>query len=321
MNDIVRVEDNDDAPELRLVRLDDFRGQNEQIDDLRVFIQAARERGDALDHTLFHGGPGLGKTTLSRLIAEELGVGFRGMAAPAIAKPADLVAILMSLEKRDVLFIDEIHRLPSVVEEYLYTAMEDFMITIMVPNDKGVDEPIEVPIQPFTLVGATTRKGMLTGPLLERFGMTFLMDLYKDEDLAGIVQRAGLQLGQTLGFDEALAIAKRSRGTPRTALKLLKRVRDFQQIKGCGYSVEFVEESLDRLGVDKLGLNALDRRYLDALRTTFKGGPVGIDTLSTAVDENRETLETTVEPYLVRQGLIARTSRGRTALQPDLFSA
>jgi holliday junction DNA helicase RuvB len=322
MNDIVRDVETEDAPELRPIRLDDFKGQNAQIENLRDFIHAARQRGEPLDHALFYGGPGLGKTTLSRLIAAELGVGFRGISAPAITKPADLVALLMSLAERDVLFIDETHRLSTVVEEYLYTAMEDFMITVMVPNDQGIDEPHEVPIKPFTLIGATTRKGLLSRPLLERFGgMTFLMELYNDEDLAGIVQRAGLKLGETLDYEQALAIAKRSRGTPRTGLHLLKRVRDFRQIRDCPYSIEFVEECLDRLGLDRMGLNDLDRRYLTALKDRFKGGPVGIETLATAIDESRETLETTVEPYLIRNGLVARTPRGRTALDPDLFSA
>lgn len=322
MNDIVRdVEtETEDAPELRPITLDDFKGQNAQIENLRDFIQAARERGEPLDHTLFYGGPGLGKTTLSRLIASELGVGFRGISAPAITNPADLVSVLMTMQARDVLFIDETHRLPTAIEESLYTVMEDFILTVKVPNDQGQIEPIEVPLKPFTLIGATTRKGMLSRPLLDRFGLTFLMELYSDEDLAGIVQRAAIKLGQTLDYEQSLAIARRSRGTPRTGLNLLKRVRDFRQVRGCEYSLEFVEESLDRLGLDKMGLNDLDRRYLDTLIKKFNGGPTGIETIATAIDESRETLETSVEPYLIRNGLIGRTPRGRMALQPDLFT-
>lgn len=324
MNDIVHEAEDEsgveETVELRPVRLEDFHGQNERIADLKVFIQAARERGDALDHTLFYGGPGLGKTTLARLIAGELGVGFHGVAAPAIQKPADLIPLLMSLKRRDVLFIDETHRLTTTTQEQLYTAMEDFRISIKVVNDDGLEVPHEIPIQPFTLIGATTRKGMMSQPLLDRFGMTFMMDLYSDEDLAGIIQRAAPKLGETLSYDQALAIARRSRGTPRVGLSLLKRMRDYRQIEGCAYSVEFIEACLARLGLDEIGLNALDRRYLKALKETFKGGPVGIDTLATSIDESRETLETTVEPFLVRHQLVARTRQGRIMPEPDLFN-
>ena len=324
MNQIVRDESAEENAELRPASLDDFTGQNEQIENLKVFIRGARRREEPLDHVLFYGPPGLGKTTLSRIIANELGVGMRAISAPAIGKVGDLCATLMSMQARDVLFIDEIHRLPTPVEETLYTAMEDQQITILVPDDKGQEQAITIKVPHITVVGATTRKGALTLPLQDRFGMQFRMDYYSPEDLQRIVIRAARQLGEAMGPEEALCVAKRSRGTPRIALKLLRRLRDFREDAGLDYSLEFVETCLDKLGISPQGLDELDMRYLTALRETFTGGPVGIDTLASAISESRETLETSVEPYLIRLELVSKTPRGRQALEPrerDLFSA
>lgn len=317
MSDIVRnLGEEEASASLRPSRLSDFTGQARTLENLSVFIRAAKARSEAVDHMLFYGPPGLSKTTLSRIIAEEAEVGFKSVAAPSIAKPADLINVLINLEARDVLFIDEIHRLPTIVEEVLYAAMEDYRIPIDVDEDgRPGANIIEVDVPAFTLVGATTRKGMLSQPLQDRFGMQFRLEHYPDEDLAGIVQRAAVQLGQTLTEKHALLIAQRSRGTPRIALRLLRRVRDFREDARVDYSDEFITACLDDLGVSDLGLDELDLRYLSVLRDQHNGGPVGIETIATAVSESRETLEMSVEPFLIRKGLIARTSRGRKLVE------
>jgi Holliday junction DNA helicase RuvB len=302
-------EDEDYA--LRPASLAEFSGQAEVCEHLRVFISGAKERGEHLDHVLLSGPPGLGKTTLARIVATELGVGFRSLAAPSIQRVADLAAVLAVLNPKDVLFIDEIHRLNQSIEEILYGAMEDFQIDIMV-DAGGRGEAVSVPLNPFTLVGATTRKGMLSTPLRDRFGIPLELQLYSVEDLALVVARNARLLGLRMTDQAIHEVAMRSRGTPRIAGRLLRRLRDFATAERAAVIDDtLADRILSRLGVDRDGLDDLDRRYLRALGETFKGRPVGVKTLAATLNEDVETLEVSVEPYLLRQGYILRTQQGR----------
>ncbi|MFD0932047.1 Holliday junction branch migration DNA helicase RuvB [Psychroflexus salinarum] len=296
---------------LRPLSFDDFAGQSHVLENLQVFVKAANLRGEALDHTLFHGPPGLGKTTLAHILANELQTGIKITSGPVIDKPGDLAGLLTNLEPRDVLFIDEIHRLSSVVEEYLYSAMEDFKIDIMIesgPNARSV----EINLNPFTLVGATTRSGLLTAPMRARFGISSRLEYYTTELLSDIVLRSASILGVSITTEAAIEIAGRSRGTPRIANALLRRVRDFAQIKGNGkIDMEISKYSLKALNVDAFGLDDMDNKILLTIIDKFKGGPVGLSTLSTAVSENSETIEEVYEPFLIQKGFINRTPRGR----------
>lgn len=296
---------------LRPQSLDDFVGQKQACSNLRVFVKAARERGEALDHVLLFGPPGLGKTTLAQIIAKELGVGFRPTSAPMISKAGDLAAILTNLEKNDVLFIDEIHRLNPTIEEVLYSAMEDFQLDLVIGEGPAA-RSVRIDLQPFTLVGATTRSGLLTTPLRDRFGIPLRLNFYDVDDLEKIVTRAAriLKIGMTA--DGAHEIAKRSRGTPRVAGRLLRRVRDFAVVAGKKeIDVAIADSALGQLEVDKAGLDAMDRRYLRCIAEKYAGGPVGADTLSAALSEERDTIEEVIEPYLMQEGLVQRTPRGR----------
>jgi Holliday junction DNA helicase RuvB len=292
-----------------------FKGQDKVIENLKVFVEAASMRGDSLDHVLLHGPPGLGKTTLAKIVSNELGVGFKVTSGPVLDKPGDLAGLLTSLEPRDVLFIDEIHRLSPVVEEFLYSAMEDYVIDIMI--DKGPSaRSIQLKLNPFTLVGATTRSGLLTAPLRARFGITCHLQYYDAEILAGIVTRSAHILGVRITSAAAKEISTRSRGTPRIANALLRRVRDFAQVKGRGeIDLAITQFSLEALNVDKHGLDKMDNTILTTIIQKFKGGPVGISTLSTAVGENGETIEEVYEPFLIKEGFIVRTPRGREATE------
>ena len=296
---------------LRPLSFDDFAGQSHVLENLQVFVKAANLRGEALDHTLFHGPPGLGKTTLAHILANELQTGIKITSGPVIDKPGDLAGLLTNLEPRDVLFIDEIHRLSSVVEEYLYSAMEDFKIDIMIesgPNARSV----EINLNPFTLVGATTRSGLLTAPMRARFGISSRLEYYSTELLSDIILRSASILGVAIKTDAAIEIAGRSRGTPRIANALLRRVRDFAQIKGNGkIDMEISKYSLKALNVDDFGLDDMDNKILLTIIDKFKGGPVGLSTLATAVSENAETIEEVYEPFLIQKGFINRTPRGR----------
>ena len=298
---------------LRPKGFEDFRGQDQIVGNLKVFIQAAKERQDALDHVLLHGPPGLGKTTLSYIIANELSVGIITTSGPVLDKPADLAGLLTNLEERDVLFIDEIHRLNPIIEEYLYSAMEDYQIDIMIesgPNARSV----QIKINPFTLIGATTRSGLLTAPLRARFGINSRLEYYNKSILYDIVNRSATILDVSITKDAAFEIAGRSRGTPRIANSLLRRVRDFAQVKGDGnINKEISQYALNELNVDENGLDEMDNRILSAIIDKFKGGPVGLSTIATAVSEQAGTIEEVYEPYLIQEGYLMRTTRGRTA--------
>ncbi len=304
--------DEADENRIRPERLDDYVGQAGVKENLRVFVRAALERGEPLDHVLLSGPPGLGKSTLARIIAHELGTRIHTTSGPILERPADLAAILTSLEKNDVLFIDEIHRMRPVVEEILYPALEDFELDILI--GQGPDaRSVRIPVTPFTLVGATTRTGLLTSPLRARFGVTAHLDFYGIEELAAIVERASTIYGIPIERAGAREIAQRSRGTPRTANRLLRRVRDFAQVLNRqAIDAAVADQALARLGVDRLGLDALDRRYLDAVGVKFEGGPVGLATIAAALGETEDTIEEVVEPFLVQLGFIDRTPRGRT---------
>ena len=300
---------------LRPQALDEFTGQAEARANLRVFIQSARQRGEAMDHTLFYGPPGLGKTTLAQIISRELGVNFKMTSGPVLAKAGDLAAILTTLEARDVLFIDEIHRLNPVVEEVLYPAMEDFELDLVIGEGPAA-RTVRIELQPFTLIGATTRLGLLTTPLRDRFGIPTRLQFYTEDELYQIVSRNARKLGAPADDEGAREIARRARGTPRIAGRLLRRVVDFALVDGDGTVTKtLADHALTRLSVDDLGLDGADRRYLRLMAEHYSGGPVGIETLAAALSESRDALEEVIEPYLLQQGLIQRTPRGRMLAQ------
>ena len=300
---------------LRPLQFDDFSGQQKVVDNLRIFVEAAKYRGEPLDHTLLHGPPGLGKTTLSNIIANELGVGFKITSGPVLDKPGDLAGLLTSLETNDVLFIDEIHRLSPVVEEYLYSAMEDYRIDIMI--DKGPSaRSIQIDLNPFTLVGATTRSGLLTAPLRARFGINLHLEYYNPAMLSKIIRRSANLLKVPISDVACEEISRRSRGTPRIANSLLRRVRDFAQVKGDGsINMEIARMALESLNIDSYGLDEIDNKILLTIIDKFGGGPVGINTIATAIGEEAGTIEDVYEPYLIMEGFIKRTSRGRVVTE------
>ena len=309
LSPISQPEDPDAA--LRPKSLDDFTGQAAAKDNLRVFIEAARGRREAMDHVLFYGPPGLGKTTLAQIVARELGVGFRATSGPVIAKTGDLAALLTNLEDGDVLFIDEIHRLNPVVEEVLYPAMEDRALDLIIGEGPSA-RSVRIDLPAFTLIGATTRQGLLTTPLRDRFGIPVRLQFYTVPELESVVTRAARLLGLGITPEAAREIARRARGTPRVAGRLLRRVRDFAHVAGVdAVSLALADDALTRLEVDSLGLDAQDRRYLAMIADIYKGGPVGVETLAAGLSEPRDTIEEVVEPYLIQLGLVARTARGR----------
>ncbi|MDH4222182.1 MAG: Holliday junction branch migration DNA helicase RuvB [candidate division Zixibacteria bacterium] len=298
---------------LRPTRFDEFVGQDKVKENLKIFIQAAKERKEALEHTLFYGPPGLGKTTLAFIIGKEMGVNVKSTSGPIMERPADLAGILTNLQKDDVLFIDEIHRLSHVVEEYLYPAMEDFTLDIMIEKGPSA-RSVKINLNHFTLIGATTRAGLLTSPLRSRFGVVSRLDFYPPEDLYKIVQRSAKILNVFITDEGALEIARRARGTPRVANRLLRRVRDFAQVKAKGKIDRKVAiEALKMLDVDEIGLDEMDKRILEVIIQKFKGGPVGVNTIAVAVGEEEDTIEEIYEPFLIQEGLLARTPRGRIA--------
>ena len=305
--------DKDFERALRPERFEDFNGQEKIIENLRVFVQAAKRRVESLDHTLLYGPPGLGKTTLSNIIANELGVGFKVTSGPVLDKPGDLAGVLTSLDENDVLFIDEIHRLSPVVEEYLYSAMEDYRIDIMIDKGPGA-RSVQLNLSPFTLIGATTRSGLLTSPLRARFGINCHLEFYDHDVLNRIVRRSARLLNVPITDDAAQEIALRSRGTPRIANALLRRVRDFAQVKGSGkIETDITRYALEALNIDKYGLDEIDNKILLTIIDKFKGGPVGVTTIATALGEDPGTLEEVYEPYLIQEGFVKRTPRGREA--------
>ncbi|MCB0698528.1 MAG: Holliday junction branch migration DNA helicase RuvB [Chitinophagales bacterium] len=314
-NDDLTPQDRDYENSIRPQSIAEFDGQPQLIENLKIFVKAANLRGEALDHILFHGPPGLGKTTLSRIVANELNVNIKETSGPVIEKPADLAGLLTSLEERDVLFIDEIHRLSTVVEEYLYAAMEDFKIDIMIDTGPAA-RSVQININPFTLVGATTRSGLLTAPLLSRFGIKSRLDYYTANTLQRIIMRSASLLKVRITSDAAMEIAGRSRGTPRIANGLLRRMRDFAQVLGNGViDLGIVEHGLKALNVDSHGLDDMDNKILNTLIDKFKGGPAGISNIATAVGEDSGTIEEVYEPFLIQEGFLIRTPRGREATE------